>query len=439
MSDNQALRIAIVGAGPAGYFAAQALLNQEDKPVLVDMIEKLPTPWGLVRSGVAPDHPKIRTVSKVFEKISEDPRFRLMANVEVGRDLSVAQLREAYDAVVFASGADVGRLLGIPGEDLPGVISAAEFVPWYNAHPDYAEFKVDLTGKRAIVIGAGNVAMDVGRLLAVEPDELASTDISDIALDALRASKITDVVIVARRGPEHAAFTSPELRDLLELEHTNVVVHADDVAAAHTRLESWEEIPKDVRQNMEAFTKLTTEAPTGKERTLEIKFFLAPLEIIGTNHVEAVRFAINEVKGTEVIASGEEVTLPADVVISAVGYTSEGITGMPIERGKVHNLDGRVLDASGEHITGMYVVGWAKRGPSGVIGTNKNDAAQVMERLLQDLGSGGSVPRSGITPPEGSIDLAGWKLINEREIARGGDARPRVKFPIRTELIQNAR
>jgi len=439
VSDNQALRIAIVGAGPAGYFAAQALLNQEDKPVLVDMIEKLPTPWGLVRSGVAPDHPKIRTVSKVFEKISEDPRFRLMANVEVGRDLSVAQLREAYDAVVFASGADVGRLLGVPGEDLPGVISAAEFVPWYNAHPDYAEFKVDLTGKRAIVIGAGNVAMDVGRLLAVEPDELASTDISDIALDALRASKITDVVIVARRGPEHAAFTSPELRDLLELEHTNVVVHADDVAAAHTRLESWEEIPKDVRQNMEAFTKLTTEAPTGQERTLEIKFFLAPLEIIGTNHVEAVRFSINVMQGSDVVASGEEVTLPADLVISAVGYSSAGIEGMPLDRGKVRNLDGRVQDEAGIRLPGLYAVGWAKRGPSGVIGTNKNDAAQVMERLLEDLRNGSGVPRSGITPPEGSIDLAGWKLINEREIARGGDARPRVKFPTHSELIQNAR
>ena len=439
MSDLSAFRIAIVGAGPAGYFAAQALLNQEDKSVLVDMLEKLPTPWGLVRSGVAPDHPKIRTVSKVFEKISDDPRFRLMANVEVGKDVSVAQLQEAYDAVVFASGADVGRLLGIPGEELPGVMSAAEFVPWYNAHPDFADFKVDLSGKRAIVIGAGNVAMDVGRLLAVEPDELESTDISDIALDALRVSKITDVTIVARRGPEHAAFTSPELRDLLDLEKTNVVVSEKDISAAHTRLESWEEIPKDVRQNMDAFTKLTTDAPTGQERTLEIKFFLAPLEIIGTSHVEAVRFAINEVKGKDVVASGEEVTLPANLVISAVGYTSEAITGLPIERGKVHNLDGRVLDASGEPIPGMYVVGWAKRGPSGVIGTNKNDAAQVMERLLDDLGSGGSVPRSGIAPPPHAIDLAGWKLINEREIARGGDARPRVKFPNRTELIENAR
>lgn len=439
MSDISALRIAIVGAGPAGYFAAQALLNQEDKPVLVDMIEKLPTPWGLVRSGVAPDHPKIRTVSKVFEKISEDPRFRLMANVEIGKDVSVAQLQDAYDAVVFASGADLGRMLGIPGEDLPGVMSAAEFVPWYNAHPDFADFKVDLSGKRAIVIGAGNVAMDVGRLLAVEPDELASTDISDVALQVLCESKIIDVVIVARRGPEHAAFTSPELRDLLELAHTNVVVGTDDVAAAHDRLASWAEIPKDVRQNMEAFTKLTTEAPTGKERTLEIKFFLAPLEIIGTSHVEAVRFAINEMTGNDVVATGEEITFPADLVVSAVGYTSAALEGIPTERGKVRNLDGRVLDASGAHIAGMYVVGWAKRGPSGVIGTNKSDASQVMEKLLEDLGSGSAVPRNGITPPAGSIDLAGWKLINAREIARGGETRPRVKFPIRTELIENAR
>ncbi len=439
MSALSAVRIAIVGAGPAGYFAAQALLNQEDKPVLVDMIEKLPTPWGLVRSGVAPDHPKIRTVSKVFEKISEDPRFRLMANVEIGKDVTVAQLQDAYDAVVFASGADLGRTLGIPGEDLPGVMTAAEFVPWYNAHPDFADFKVNLSGKRAIVIGAGNVAMDVGRLLAVEPEELASTDISDIALEVIRASNITDVTIVARRGPEHAAFTSPELRDLLELEHTNVVVSSADVNAAHTRLESWEEIPKDVRQNMEAFTKLTTDAPTGNGRTLEIKFFLAPLEIIGTNHVEAVRFAVNGMKGTDVVATGEEVTFPADLVVSAVGYTSVGIDGLPLERGKVRNLDGRVQDETGAHIPGMYVVGWAKRGPSGVIGTNKSDAAQVMERLLEDLGTGRGVPRNGITPPPHAIDLAGWKLINEREIARGGETRPRVKFPIRTELIQNAR
>ena len=336
-------RVAIVGAGPAGFFAAQAIFAK-DETATVDLFEKLPTPWGLVRSGVAPDHPKIRTVSKVFEKILDDPRCRYFGNVEIGKDFSISQLHEKYDAVIFASGADIGRKLGIPGEELMGVHSAAEFVPWYNAHPDFADFKVDLSGTHAIVIGAGNVAMDVGRLLAVTPDELASTDIADHALEALRKSSIRKTMIVARRGPEHAAFTSPELRDLLDLEHTDVLVNAELVQQAIDRTQIWEEIPKDVRQNLEAFQNLSSIVPQDRDRELSINFLLAPIEILGDTKVSGVRFSINKIEGAEVIPTGETVDHPADIVISAVGYTSCALDGLPVINGKIRNLDGRITD-----------------------------------------------------------------------------------------------
>ena len=431
-------RVAIVGAGPAGFFAAQAIFAK-DETTTVDFFEKLPTPWGLVRSGVAPDHPKIRTVSKVFEKILDDPRCRYFGNVEIGKDFSISQLQEKYDAVIFASGADIGRKLGIPGEELMGVHSAAEFVPWYNAHPDFADFKVDLSGTHAIVIGAGNVAMDVGRLLAVTPDELATTDIADHALEALRKSSIRKTMIVARRGPEHAAFTSPELRDLLDLEHTDVLVNAELVQQAIDRTQTWEEIPKDVRQNLEAFQNLSSIVPQGKDRELSINFLLAPIEILGDTKVSGVRFSINKIEGAEVIPTGETVDHPADIVISAVGYTSAALDGLPVINGKIRNIEGRITDSDNNHISGMYVVGWAKRGPSGVIGTNKNDAALVVERMFEDLAT---VPSRGteFTPEIGFVDLAGWRKINESEIARGeSSGRPRVKFPTYEELLSTAR
>ena len=230
-------KIAIVGAGPAGYFAAQALHNLQDEEhtFAIDMIERLPTPWGLVRSGVAPDHPKIKTVAKVFEKIAADPNFRLFANVEIGSEITIAQLEEKYDAVIIATGSSLGKKLGIPGENLIGSMSAAEFVPWYNAHPDFADVKVELDCDTAVVIGAGNVAMDVARMLALEPSELDTTDTADHAIDALKTSTIRDVYISARRGPEHAAFTSPELRELPKLEHTNVIINRADIDAAIVR------------------------------------------------------------------------------------------------------------------------------------------------------------------------------------------------------------
>ena len=245
-------KVAIVGAGPAGYFAAQALQNlqTDELQFTIDMIERLPTPWGLVRSGVAPDHPKIKTVSKVFEKVATAGNFRLFGGVELGTDISIEQLREMYDAVVIATGSAIGKKLGIPGEDLPGSISAAEFVPWYNAHPDFHSVDVPLNCETAVVIGAGNVAMDVARMLALEPSELDPTDTADHAITSFKESKIREVIVSARRGPEHAAFTSPELRELPKLEHTNVLINKSDIAAAIVRV--GDTVEKDTKSNLDA-------------------------------------------------------------------------------------------------------------------------------------------------------------------------------------------
>ena len=363
-------KIAIVGAGPAGYFAAQALQNlvTEELSFSIDMIERLPTPWGLVRSGVAPDHPKIKTVSKVFEKIAKTDGFRLFANVELGSDLTIEQLKERYDAVVIATGSARGKKLGIPGEDLPGSLSAATFVPWYNAHPDFKDEAIDLSSETAVVIGAGNVAMDVARMLALEPSELDPTDTADHAIDALKKSAIGNVVISARRGPEHAAFTSPELRELPKLEHTNVVMHPEDIASAILR--AGEEIEKDTKSNLDAMTLIAESEPTSHDRTMTFQFLATPIAIKGEGKVEEVLFQRT---------GGEETfSVKCGLVVTAIGYEAASLEGIPYERGKVVNVDGYVSE-------NLFVVGWAKRGPSGVIGTNKSDAADVMKLLVSKL------------------------------------------------------
>jgi ferredoxin--NADP+ reductase len=416
-------KIAIVGAGPAGYFAAQALQNlaNEEQSFSIDMIERLPTPWGLVRSGVAPDHPKIKTVSKVFEKIASSENFRLFANVEVGSEVTVAQLQEKYDAVIIATGSSLGKKLGIPGEDLRGSLSAAVFVPWYNAHPDFVGVDTPLDADTAVVIGAGNVAMDVARMLALEPSELDPTDTADHAIDALKKSNIRKVYISARRGPEHAAFTSPELRELPKLEHTNVVMRKSDIEAAIVRAGA--EPEKDVKSNLDAMLLIAENPKSEHERTMEFLFQHTPKEILGTDRVEGVVYSTPD----------GDVTVKCGLVITAIGYQAQGITGVPYENGKVVNSDGRVQE-------NLYVVGWAKRGPSGVIGTNKSDAAAVIELLVSDL-----------TSPKNTGDIAEllthqivvtqehWQKINEAEVAAGETkGKPRVKSVEWSQLLNHA-
>jgi len=415
-------KVAIVGAGPAGYFAAQALQNlqTDDLSFGIDMIERLPTPWGLVRSGVAPDHPKIKTVSKVFEKIATTEGFSFYGNVELGTDISIDVLKAKYDAVVIATGSATGKKLGIPGENLPGSISAAQFVPWYNGHPDFADFNPELDCDTAVVIGAGNVAMDVARILALEPAELDETDTALHAIDALHKSNIRKVVVSARRGPEHAAFTSPELRDLPKLEHTNVLMHPADIAAAIER--AGVEPEKEVRNNLEAM-RIISELEQGKyTRTMEFQFLCTPTEFRGNGKVEEVVFTTN---------TGEEKVIKCGLVITAIGYEADPLVGIPYEKGKVLNVDGRV----GENV---YVVGWAKRGPSGVIGTNKSDAAEVMNLLIADMGEPkSSVELTTLITKEKVISQSHWQSINTAEVAAGEPhGKPRIKAVSREELLR---
>ena len=416
-------KVVIVGAGPAGYFAAQALQNLETPELgfSIDMIERLPTPWGLVRSGVAPDHPKIKSVSKVFEKIATTEKFRLFANVELGSDVTITQLQEKYDAVVIATGSTIGKTLGIPGEDLQGSLSAADFVPWYNGHPDFANFSVPLECETAIVIGAGNVAMDVGRMLALEPSELDPTDTADHALEVFKESKIRKVYISARRGAEHAAFTSPELRDLPKLEHTNVIMSKSDIDGAIARAGDTPE--KDVKSNLDAMLLISDLENIGHARTIEFLFQHTPVAINGTDRVESVTYS----------TPNGEITIPCGLVITAIGYQAAGIDGIPYEKGKVVNNEGYVKE-------NLYVVGWAKRGPSGVIGTNKSDAAAVVEKLVSQL----AIPKNAgdvtdLLAGKKHIDQSAWEKLNAHELAEGEKVgKPRRKVVERVQACEIA-
>ena len=430
-------KIAIVGAGPAGYFTAQALqkAQTEELTFAIDMIERLPTPWGLVRSGVAPDHPKIKTVSKVFEKIAKEPNFRLFANVELGKDVSLKDLRDQYDVVVLATGASKGRKLGIKGEELANVLTSAEFVPWYNSHPDYVQTQVDLSCDTAVVIGAGNVAMDVARILAIDPIELDPTDVAEHALAKLKQSNIRTVIICGRRGPEHAAFTAPELRDLPKLENTDVFIDSKQIEDAIKRISELDEIEKDLKNNIEAMRLIAEQQKKAVARKLEIKFLSAPVEIKGDGKVAEIVFTVNKVEGGKVVATKDTFSIKTGLVVTAIGYDSIEYPGVSIESGRISNIAGHV-----EH--NVYVTGWAKRGPTGVIGTNKSDSNDVVDLVIESL----KEPKTseGITALLKSghevIDQIAWEKINASEVISGEIAgKPRVKEVDWKQLISLGR
>ena len=430
-------KVVIVGAGPAGYFTAQAFQNAQTADILffIDMLERLPTPWGLVRSGVAPDHPKIKFVSKVFEKIAKEPNFRLFANVELGKDVSLKDLRDQYDVVVLATGASKGRKLGIPGEELKNSLSAAEFVPWYNAHPDFVDVEVDLSSDTAVVIGAGNVAMDVARILAIDPTELDPTDVAEHALIKLKKSNIRTVIICGRRGPEHAAFTAPELRDLPKLENTDVFIDLNQIQEAINHIEDKEDVEKDLRNNLDAMKAIAEHKKKGVKRSLELKFLLTPLEIKGRGKVEEIIFQKNVVENRKVVATKETFSIKTGLVIAAIGYDSIEYPGVNIENGRIRNIAGHV-----EH--NVYTVGWAKRGPTGVIGTNKSDSKDVVDSIIENLKepkiSGGitGLLKSG----HEVIDHIAWEKINASEVISGEIAgKPRVKEVDWNKLISLGR
>jgi ferredoxin--NADP+ reductase len=438
------VRIAIIGSGPAGSYAAGHLLRHSDTELHVDIYERLATPWGLVRAGVAPDHPKIKSVTNLYERTAEHPRLRLFANVEFGRHLTIEDLREHYHAVIYAVGTPTDRTMGIPGEELPGSYSATDFVGWYNGHPDFCDLEFDLSGERVVVVGAGNVALDVARMLVLTREDLAVTDVADHALDVIAGSGVREVVVVARRGPAQAAFTNPELRELGELVDADVLVDAGEIANAHA-LEDPDSDPT-ARRNVEILGDYATRPLGGKRKRVALRFLLSPLQLNGEGRVESVTFARNELEvaaggSLRARATAERVEIPAQAVFRAIGYRGTPLSGVPFDeaRGLIANEGGRVRQ-------GEYVVGWAKRGPSGVIGTNKKDANDTVERLLEDLQAGRLLDPAPIADAAleelvrsrqpNLVDYERWVSIDRHERGRGEPAgRPRIKLTRLEELL----
>ncbi len=435
------LRVAVVGSGPAGFYAAAALLAS-DLEVDVDVIERLPTPWGLVRLGVAPDHPNIKAVSRAFEKTALQPGFRFFGNVEVGRDVSPEELRGLYDAVVYAVGAQTDRQLGIPGEDLPGSWAATEFVAWYNGHPDFQQLEFDLSHERAVVIGNGNVALDVARMLALTPEELAPTDTTDAAIAAINAAGIREILVVGRRGPVQAAWTPVEVGELGELAGADIVVDPAQLELDAASAAELEAAPPTVKRNVEHLREYAARAPAGKPRAIRLRFLASPVAILGEGRVEGIELVRNELVDGRAVATDDRETIDCGIVFRSVGYRGVGLGGVPFDEraGTIPNEGGRVEP-------GLYAAGWIKRGPSGVIGTNKKDATETVGLLLEDARAG-RLPRRGEGTLEGllatrdaeAVLYAGWEAIDRAERTAGEPhGRPRVKLATWDELLAAAR
>jgi ferredoxin--NADP+ reductase len=435
---DQRLRVAVVGSGPAGFYAAGALLDAE-RGIEVDMIERLPTPWGLVRLGVAPDHPKLKSVSRAFERIAEKPGFRFFGNVEVGKDLSHQDLLQLYDAVLYAFGAQSDKRLGIPGEDLPGSWSATEFVAWYNGHPDYQELAFDLNVERAVVIGNGNVALDVARMLALTPEELAPTDTTDPAIEAIGSSTLREILIVGRRGPAQASWTTQELKEMGELAGADVVVDAAE-------LEDEGDHDTQTQRNMDVLRDFAAREPSGKPRVVRFLFLHSPVAIHGEEKVESVELVRNRLEDLVAVPTEEHETIDCGLVFRSVGYRGVGLPDVPFDekRGTIHNESGRVVGAER-----TYCAGWIKRGPTGIIGTNKKDATETVTQLLADLDAGRITHKDEATPEAveallaerdaRAVLYAGWATIDELERAAGEKlGRPRVKLRTWDELLEAA-
>jgi ferredoxin--NADP+ reductase len=478
MTDDSPIRIAVIGSGPAGFYTAGHLLKDSTERIEVDMLERLPTPWGLVRSGVAPDHPKIKSVTRIYEKTAAHPRFRYFGNITFGEHVSREDLLAHYHAIVYATGSPSDRPLGIPGEDLPGSHAATEFVGWYNGHPDQTELEVDLTSafgdgapaERAVVIGNGNVALDVARMLVLAPTELAPTDTADHALEVLARSRVSEVVVIGRRGPAQAAFTNPELLELGELADADVVVDQNELDRALAVHDADAEADATARRNVEILRGYAARAPTGQPKRVVLRFLLSPASFLPdqSGRLGAVELVRNELVptagGLRAQATDERETIPAGLAFRAIGYRGIPLPDVSFDErsGVIPNERGRVLDSNTRSpLPGEYVVGWIKRGPSGVIGTNKRDAQETVDAILADLaplldGHGPSAHPSAIThlptepDPEAIeallnvrqpelVPYSGWEAIDRHERALGERAgRPRVKITQIEEMLRIA-
>jgi ferredoxin--NADP+ reductase len=451
------LRVAVVGAGPAGFYVAEHLLRRPDLVAEVDMFDRLPTPYGLVRAGVAPDHQKIKAVTGAFDKVAAHPRFRFFGGVELGKDVSVSDLREHYHQIVYSTGAQTDRRMGIPGEDLPGSHPATEFVAWYNGHPDYRECQFDLSQERVAVVGVGNVAVDVARILCRTPEELARTDIAEHALEALRRSRVKEVYLLGRRGAAQAAFTNPEIKELGELEAADVVVVPHEVELDPLSREALEKAnDRAGAKKVEILQSYARRGMTGKPQRLTLRFLVSPVAVLdnGAGAVGGIRLVRNRLIATATGAIQAQATdrleeLPVGLVFRSVGYRGVPLSGVPFDDkwGVVLNEKGRVLDPDTKQpLAGEYTAGWIKRGPTGVIGTNKPDAAETVAGMLEDLAAGHTLEPPQAEPAAAErlvaerrpdvVAYADWLRLDQLEIARGrARGCPRVKFTRVEEML----
>ena len=445
----QPLRVAIIGAGPAGFYAAERLFKETELVIEVDLFDRLPTPFGLVRNGVAPDHQKIKSVTAAFDRIAGNPRFRFFGHVELGGDISVDELKDHYHQILYSTGAQTDRPLGIPGDDLIGSHPATEFVAWYNGHPDYRDCEFDLTQERVAVVGVGNVAVDVARILCRTPEELIKTDIADYALEQLRASRVREVTILGRRGPAQAAFTAPEAKELGELADCDTFVPADEAELDALSQASLAAADRAELRKVEFIQELARRQPTGKSKRLTLRFLVSPVELLGdeNGHVRQMRLVRNVLYATDAgslraRATDQFETLDAGLVFRSIGYRGVPLPGVPFHDswGVIPNAGGRVLDAdSREPLVGQYTAGWIKRGPTGVIGTNKPDAAETVEAMLTDARAGNLLSPTNATAAAAEALVRGrqahvvtyddWRRLDALELSHGKEqGRPRVKF-----------
>jgi ferredoxin/flavodoxin---NADP+ reductase len=447
MSDLSPIRIAIIGAGPSGFYAAEGFLK-EIPNVSVDLIDRLPTPYGLVRYGVAPDHQKIKSVTKMYEKTASDSRFRFLGNVAFGRDLKYSDIKKHYHAVIYTVGASSDRNLGIPGERLSGSMSATEFVAWYNGHPDYARHIQHLSAKQVAVVGMGNVAVDVTRILAKSVEELKTSDIADHALEVLKHSPVTDVYMLGRRGPAQAKFTTKELRELGELPIADIVVNPKELELDAASLASIDGDPA-MKKNIEILQEFSQKKLEGKPRRVHLRFLVSPVEIIGQQNVEGLRLEHNHLENLNAVGTGNFETLPMQMVLRSVGYKGVALPDVSFDsrRGIIPNTQGRVTDTNGQVIAGEYVAGWIKRGPSGVIGTNKADAMETVQSLKADIETLPSLDAVN-TSPEAidkllvsrgvkPVSFSDWLKLDAYETQQGtAQGRPRVKVTSVEKMLE---